>query len=156
MNTRPTSWNPGGGAELRVTPISGITDLSPTTGAVELKPGFPWFTFYCTPGTLGFVDLHGDTDNGSLHQITIQGFAPNDAPTYEPILRQLTSIPLLVRFREYAGTWRQVGSTTMGLILTYQYDSGRDVPDARGYTLKLAGEFDQPCFLLSPTIAANG
>lgn len=155
MNTRPTSWNPGGGAELRVLALSGIADLSPTTGGVSLKPGYSWQAFYCTAGMLSYDDQVSDTDNGSLHQIAIQGFAPNDAPTYSGILAGLSGIPLLVRLREYAGSWRQVGSLLTGMTLTYAYSSGRDVPDSRGYTLKLAGEFDQACFLLSPTIA-NG
>ncbi|MEZ0485420.1 hypothetical protein [Fibrella aquatica] len=157
MNTRPTSWNPGGGAELRVTPIAGITDLSPATGGVELREGYDWQDFYVTPGTLGYIDQVSQTDNGALHQISVQGFAPNDAPTYSDVLARLTGIPLLIRFREYAdSTWRQVGSLTTGMTLTYTYESGSDVPDSRGYTLKLAGDFDQACFLLSPSIAQNG
>jgi hypothetical protein len=112
---------------------------------VQLETGWTWTGIYCTPGTLNYEVTQEMTDNGPLYTHTITGFVPDDDRSRAIDLASLMSFRRhLVRFTDNSGCRRLLGTPVEGLELTYAAATGEDVPNDRGYTVRLQGVTTSP------------
>lgn len=135
LNRPPESL--AGNLELYFTPVSNIANFQDHT--IEVTNEDLLVKVICTPETIKHLQTATKTASGMMitHKITANTYGwseENDA-----LLLQLSKYKLYVVIRDSYGNYYGVGTSELGLTLTWEHDSGSDGSGVKGYELTLQG-----------------
>lgn len=139
--------NVGGLHLIRFVPVVGIQP-TPATGrptTPTFRAGYRFYNVYCTPFSARYEESSEETDNGTVYTVTIEGFWPAAGSDADRVLLdELTRHRFLVETTDLSGTLRLVGTSREPLAFRYQFRSGSQPGDRRGYVLTWTGSLLAP------------
>lgn len=137
--------NLGGNYFFKFIPVSHVESIpqaykSEIHHAVVLKPNSRWFDFYCTKGTIDFLDEQQESKQGDFHLKTISGFVPKDRVDLKNLFDVMMNDKFIVDITDNNGVRKLVGSIDEPLTFKSKFTTGNDVNKRNGYTITFSGE----------------